>query len=176
MTTSEGAFTEFVITDEINENITATISYSEGIIPCTNLGTECPSAQILADTISLTAPSIKGFRKAYYGALNNKTELSANAIKTLLTSTNEALTPNTVIKFELPADTMRVIIAYDARLPNLSKVLDENDANTNIISAFGEPQLIKLNGASENTEIDYKVYVLNFARETGVKNWFTATF
>lgn len=71
---------------------------------------------------------------------------------------------------------MRVIIAYDARLPNLSKVLDENDANTNIISAFGEPQLIKLNGASENTEIDYKVYVLNFARETGVKNWFTATF
>jgi hypothetical protein len=99
--------------------------------------------------------------------------ISAENIKNNLNSTSTNLNIGEPIKIDLPADTLRVVIAYEASLPNLSKVLDENDSYSNIISAFGNPKIIQLNGASENTEIDYKLYVLNFAREIGTQNSFT---
>lgn len=170
---SVGSFSSFTVPDDMQDIISAKIYYTQGNVPHTNLEKEYIEGQIQEGEIKLNIPEFRSFRKAYYGAINNKNDFTSDELKNILNSTSDSLKEQEKVRFELPADTIRVIIAYDASLPDLTQILDENDANTNIISAFETPKLMKFNGASDNTEIDYKVYILNFARETGIKNWFT---
>ena len=70
---------------------------------------------------------------------------------------------------------MRVVIAYPATLKDMNSVTDKNDSNTNIVSAFGKPNIIAVSSANNFDSIDYKVYTLDFANPYDATNIFTVT-
>ena len=162
----------FEILDDTNYQITAIISYSDGTIPKTNLGNDCEDKKILANTLTISSDTIKGYRKSFYGALNTKEDYNIRDLK----SSTSALKNGSSFTINLTATTKRVVIAYPATLRNLTSVLDKNDSNSNIVSGFGEPEIKQIIGASETSSaIDYKVYTMDFANEYGTSNVFTVT-
>lgn len=171
-TNSSGNFNSFEIKDDTNYKISATVSYTEGAIPKTNLGNNCEEAKIPSGELSIESTVISGYRKSFYGALNNKEDYN---IRDLKSSTN-ALKDGSSFTINLSSTTKRVVIAYPATLRDLTSVLDKNDSNSNIVSGFGEPEIKQIQGASkESSAIDYKVYTMDFANEYGTSNVFTVT-
>jgi hypothetical protein len=165
-------FDSFEIKDDTNYKISATVSYTEGAIPKTNLGNNCERAKISSGELSIKSKTISGYRKSFYGALNNKEDYD---IRTLNSSTS-ALRNGSSFTINLISTTKRVVIAYPATLRNLTSVLDKNDSNSNIVSGFGQPTIKQIKGASDKSSaIDYKVYTMDFANEYGTSNVFTVT-
>lgn len=171
-TLASDTFDSFTIEDNNNYSITANIAYTQGDIPLTNLGNKDPDSRIQAGTLtSIVSKTITGYRKSFYGVLNHKDEY---LIRDLNSSTS-ALKNGSSFVINLKEDTKRVVIAYPATLQDLSSVLDFNDSNANIVQGFGEPEIIKVEGANGYDAIDYKVYTLPFADPYGTSNKFTVT-
>lgn len=171
-TNPSGNFNSFEIKDDTNYKISAIISYTEGTIPKTNLGNDCEEAKISSGELSVESKTISGYRKSFYGALNNKEDYNIRD----LNSSTSALTDGSSFTINLISTTKRVVIAYPATLRDLTSVLDKNDSNSNIVSGFGEPEIKQIKGASEKSSaIDYKVYTMDFANEYGTSNVFTVT-
>lgn len=83
--TSSVNISQYQFTDSIKE-ITGNVTYSDGIIPHTNIGKEYSKGQIKADTATATSISVKaGYRRMYAGFTNvyESSSVTANAIKTL---------------------------------------------------------------------------------------------
>ena len=57
---------------------------------------------------------------------------------------------------------MRVVIAYPARLRDLTSVKDVNALNADIVSSF-KKELINVEGFNGYDAISYKVYTLDYA-------------
>ena len=141
--TQSGSFEDITVADDTNYWITLQVDCSKGTVPYTNFGkasTKTPaiSKHTLSRTSSLT--SITGYRKSFWGVLNNKNELTSSVIRSL--STKEyALANGSSFEIDIPESTesnpvYRVVIAYPSNLRELTMVLDENDSNTNIVSGF----------------------------------------
>lgn len=63
-------FADLQITENTNWNETISINYTDGIVPHTNLGNECPDKQIKAGTITASLPqNVTGYWPVYYGVL-----------------------------------------------------------------------------------------------------------
>ena len=171
-TKSSDSFNSFLIDDDTNYQIEANISYSDGATPKTNLGNNCEEEKILANELNVKSSVIKGYRKSFYGALNDKNDYDIRSLK----SSTSALKNGSSFTINLTSNTQRVVIAYPATLQNLTSVLDKNDSNSNIVSGFGAPQIVGIKGASEESStIEYKVYTMDFANAYGTSNVFTVT-
>lgn len=72
LTTNKGSFGLITVTDDTKYYVTATANYSNGIIPSTNLGNEYSAGQILAHSTSITKGPLTGYRKTFYGTLDDK--------------------------------------------------------------------------------------------------------
>lgn len=119
---------------------------------------------------------IQGYRNSFYGSYTTKenTGTTSESIRTLKTS-EKTLENGSTIFLEIPKGALRVVIAYPADLQDMSEVLDKNDSETNIISAFGEPDIVPIKSANDFDEIDYKVYHLDFANPYDTNNIFIIT-
>lgn len=171
-TKSSDSFNSFLIDDNTNYQIEVNISYSDGATPKTNLGNNCEEEKILANELNVKSSVIKGYRKSFYGALNDKNDYDIRSLK----SSTSALKNGSSFTINLTSNTQRVVIAYPATLQNLTSVLDKNDSNSNIVSGFGAPQIVGFKGASEESStIEYKVYTMDFANAYGTSNVFTVT-
>ena len=173
-TTASGSMKEFVVGDDTVYNISAVVSYTEGAVPVSNLGNPVANKQINAGTIELITDAVKGYRNAFYGTLAEKSELTSDVIRGLSKTNCDAIA-DTVLSINIPVGALRVVIAYEASLRDLTSVLDKNDSNANIVSGFGEPRIIKVEGADGYDAIDYKVYVMDFANPYDAANVYTAT-
>ena len=173
-TDASGKFDAFTVEDDTAYKISATVSYTQGAIPVSNLGNPVESKRIPAGTISLNSDVVKGYRNAFYGTLTEKGELTSDIIRGL-TATNADVAAGSVMTVNVPVGAMRVVIAYEATLQDLTSVLDKNDSNANIVSGFGEPRTIAVEGANKHNPINYKVYVMDFANPYDAANTFTAT-
>ena len=173
-TDASGKFDAFVVNDDTNYQINATVSYTQGAIPVSNLGNPVESKRIPAGSIALASEIVKGYRNAFYGTLTEKGELTSDIIRGL-TATNADVAAGSVMTVNVPVGAMRVVIAYEATLQDMTSVLDKNDSNANIVSGFGEPRVIAVAGANGHVPIDYKVYVMDFANPYDAANVFTAT-
>lgn len=171
---ASGKFEAFTIGDDTNYQIKAVISYSEGSIPLSNLGNAIEEKRIKAGSIELNSDSVKGYRNAFYGTLSEKKELTSDIIRSL-TATNGSVAAGTTLSINIPIGTKRVVVAYDNEIQDLKSVLDKNDAESNIVSGFGNPQIIPVKGANDYQAIDYKVYVMDFANPYDTENIFTIT-
>ena len=173
-TKASDSLTEFVVDDNTEYKIEAVISYTEGATPVSNLGNLVADKKIPAGTLNLATNVVKGYRNAFYGTLAQKEELTSDVIRGL-SKTDANATNGTELFINIPVGALRVVIAYDSKLQDLTSVLDKNDSNANIVSGFGEPQIIKVEGADGHEAIDYKVYVMDFANPYDAANIYTAT-
>jgi hypothetical protein len=174
-TTIVGKLPSFIMSDDTDYKIHAVINYTEGATPVSNLGNPVESKRIPSGTIELDANSVKGYRNAFYGTLTNKNELTSDIIRGLENKSNGNVSVGSKMILNIPIGAMRIVFAYDATLPDLSEILDKNDFNSNIVSGFGKPKIIAVEGANGYQAIDYKVFVLDFAYPYDASNIFTAT-
>ena len=119
---------------------------------------------------------IQGYRNSFYGTYTTKEDVgtTSESIRTLRTSGRTFIDGET-FTIEIPVGATRVVIAYPATLKDMSSVMDKNDSDTNIVSAFGKPNIIEVSSANNFDSIDYKVYTLDFANPYDATNIFTVT-
>lgn len=173
--TSSGSFEDLLVEDNKIYSITATATHGEGAIPVTNTGNPCDSKKIAAGDKTGTSSTISGYRKTFYGTMTSKPEDIISDDIRALNSSSSALVNGSSFSINIPVGALRVLIAYPAHLRDLTSVLDKNDSNANIVSGFGSPATVKVEGASGYSAIDYKVYKMDFANPYSEANIFTVT-
>ena len=174
LNTATGSFTEITVADDTNYKVTATGNFSEGAIPVTNVGNEYASGKIADGSKSATSSAITGYRNSFYGTLTEKGELTSDIIRSLGKS-NKALTNGSTFNINVPIGAMRVVIAYPATLQDLSAVLDSNDSSSNIVTSFGQPTTVSVEGANGAEGINYKVYYMDYANPYNTANVYKVT-
>lgn len=173
-TVASGKFDSFVVGDDTSYKITADVSYTQGAIPVSNIGNAREELRITEGVIEdLTTSTVKGYRNAFYGTLDNKNELTSDIIRGL-SKTGKTMSNGNTMTINIPVGALRVVIAYVSTLRDLTEVLDKNDSNANIVSGFGTPATLQVEGADGYDAIDYKVYTMDFANPYDTANVFTA--
>lgn len=171
---ASGKMDSFIIEDDTEYTISATVNYSDGAMPFNNLNHIVEEKQIQSGSIELTTNTVRGYRNAFYGTFNTKQDLTSDSIRSLFKS-NKTMTDGSTMTINVPVGAMRVVIAYDANLRDLTSVFDKNDSDANIVSGFGQPKIIEVEGADGHSGIDYKVYTLDFANPYDTPNVFSIT-
>lgn len=173
LTTATGKFTEITVADDTNYKINATVNYSEGAIPKTNVGNEYAAGKIAAGSKSATSSAITGYRNSFYGTLTEKGELTSDIIRSLGKS-NKALANGSTFGITIPVGAMRVVFAYPATLRDVSSVKDVNGLNAEISGAFTK-STVSVEGLNSFQGINYKVYVTDFAEAVATANTYNVT-
>lgn len=173
LTTATGKFAEITVADDTNYKVNATVNYSEGAIPVTNVGNGYAAGKIVAGSKSATSSAITGYRNSFYGTLTEKGELTSDIIRSLGKS-NKALTNGSAFDITIPVGAKRVVFAYPATLRDVTSVKDVNGLNAEISGAFTKSTL-SVEGLNNFQGIDYKVYVTDFAEAVATANTYKVT-
>jgi hypothetical protein len=156
-----GTFAEIQVTDATNLTLTGKATHSDGAVPKTALNNNYTAGKIAATTKDYSySTKLTGYRNMFAGTMTSKpaTMTSANIRALANTKKTGATTDWSIV---IPAGAMRVVIA----VPNgrtLSKVLDSNDSNANIVGSFTSTT-VKVEGANGYNAIDYTVYYMDAA-------------
>lgn len=172
LTTATGKFTEITVADDTNYKVTATVNYSEGAIPKTNIGNDYPAGKIVAGSKSADSYTITGYRNSFYGTLTEKGEITSDIIRALIGKSNKAFDNGADFNIPLPIGAVRVVFAYPATLRDVSSVKDANGLNAEIKTAFTK-SIMSVEGADSFAGIDYKVYITDFAAPLEKANSYT---
>lgn len=177
LTTNSGTFDAIVITDTTNTAIKATANYEAGAVPIDNLGEaitdsiELSSCQIQAGSATKTGATIKGYRKAFFGAKNAPVELTSANIRAL---SGQDASGNS-IKITIPEGAKQVIIAVPTgRI--VKAVADTGAFGADIIGSFVK-STASVGGADATAEAignyakDYNVYVYSPAAALGANTY-----
>lgn len=173
-----GTLDSYQVGDDVQRVLKLTYGYTASTANAKdNFGDETDIS--ISATSGLVAYSnyyIQGYRNSFYGTYTTKEDAgtTSESIRTLRAS-GRTLADSDTFTIEIPVGAMRVVIAYPATLKDMSSVTDKNDSNTNIVSAFGEPNIIAVSSANNFDSIDYKVYTLDFANPYDATNIFTVT-
>lgn len=173
LTTAAGKFAEITVADDTNYKVNATVNYSEGTIPKTNIGNNYPVGKIVAGSKSAESYTITGYRNSFYGTLTEKGEITSDIIRSLKKS-NKALTNGNTFDITIPVGAMRVVFAYPATLKDVTSVKDVNGLNAEVSSAFTKSTL-SVEGLNNFQGINYKVYVTDFAEAVAKANTYRVT-
>lgn len=172
LTVASGNFDSFTIEDDTNYQITAAVSYSDGIVPKTNLGNKYPEGQILAGQLAnLQTKSVKGHRNYFYGTFTEKKEeLTTDDIRSL------TATKNNTFSIAINPGDMRILFAYPQETENDTpfSVKDVNGLNAEIASSFTK-MIVNVEGANGYTAIPYNVFINDRAEAATVANTFDVT-
>lgn len=175
LTTDKGSFNLITITDDTSYTVTAKANYSDGIIPSTNLGNDYADGQILASSTSTSKGPMTGYRKTFYGTLEDKElELNSATVRGLNNSTDKASANGDSILVNIPVGAMRVVFAYPAILNDLSSVTDTNGLGAEILSGFSVIN-VDVNGYNGYEAKSYKVYYIDYANPNDTANSYTFT-
>lgn len=180
---ASGSFAETTVADGMTFKVIATAYYDDGADPVTNMGNPADSdKKITASSDTSSKNLFSGYRNSFYGVYTAKevdgvqTGSTSDSIRTLKAS-GRTLANGSSFDIAIPADAQRVVIAYPATLKDLDQVLDVNDSNANIVSAFTKEDgtakaTIQVAGANGYNPIDYKVFSTDFAGAYGATNTF----
>ena len=174
LTTDKGSFNLITITDDTSYTVTAKANYSDGIIPSTNLGNDYVDGQILASFASSTKGPMTGYRKTFYGTLEEKEEVMDSSDIRGLSSTDKGSVNGDSILVNIPVGALRVVFAYPATLNNLSSVTDTNGLGAEILSGFSMTT-IDVKGYNGYEAKSYKVYYIDYANPNDTANSYTFT-
>ena len=172
--TEDGTFTEITVGDSTSYKITSKATYTDGVIPITNVGNEYAAGQIKTGNASKVTSAITGYRNSFYGTLSEKIDVDSAVIRGLAGKSDKALTNGAKFNVTIPIGALRVIIAYPATLQDVSSITDVNGMNAEIKSSFIK-STVSVEGANGYTAIDYKVYTIDFAFANDTVNTFAVT-
>ena len=173
-------------------NATAKYTPNANVIPVTNMGTEVPSLRIgygatlnddgtitLAVTNTPKTTTYTGFRKMFWGTMESKPETLTSAQVRALSGLKDSAKANGVKtstgekSLTIPVGAKRVVIAVP-KARTLSKVLDANDSNANIVGSFSSMK-VDVEGNNGYEAAEYTVYYIDYANATTVTNTYKVT-
>lgn len=174
-TTQSGTFNAYVVPDGSNYTITVKGTYSDGSVPKTALGANYAAGQIKGGSKSATTTAITGYRNSFYGTTTSKTAATTSAvIRGLSGKSGKALANGNTFNVTIPVNAQRVIIAYPATLREITSIKDKNGMSADITSAFAS-STVNVEGASNYTAIEYRVYTMDFANPNDTANTYIVT-
>lgn len=177
LTTATGTFDAITVADNTNLTIKATANYEAGAVPVDNLGeaitdaTELANCQIQAGSASKTGATIRGYRKAFYGAKTTPIELTSTNIRGL----NGQDASGNSISISIPEGAKQVVIAVPTGRV-VKAVADTGAFGTDIFSSFVK-STVSVGGADATAEAigshakDYNVYVYSPAAALGANTY-----
>jgi hypothetical protein len=173
---ASGTLDVYRVADETQRKLKLTYGYTASAANAKdNFGDETDiSISSASELTTYSKYYVQGYRNSFYGTYSSKDGVgdTSDSIRTLRMS-GKTLGNGDTFTMEIPVGAMRVVIAYPAILRDMSEVLDKNDSDTNIVSAFGDPQIISIESANGFDSVDYKVYILNFANPYDAVNVYT---
>lgn len=157
-TKATGTFTEFTVEENTNYTVNASVHYTNGAIPFTNLGNKYPAGQIKEGQKSNTSSAIKGYRAYFYGSELEKPEIDSSVIRNLEKST-KAISKGLVFTMNILEGATRVIIAFPKSAGRtLLKVEDIKASSADIRGAFEQIE-VSVEGYDGYTAVPYDVFV-----------------
>ena len=172
--TASGTFDAFTVDDETNYSVSATISYSDGVIPKTFLGNDYAAAQIKAGSKSANSGNVTGYRNCYWGykdgtnALADPTSITIDQIKALGNSNRNKPTSIKTSKMQ------QIFIAVPAKLN--SAVASIVNASTSLPQQLLTPFTVDIGGVNNYNPITYNVYYVANLLPEGGDSTFTITW
>ena len=157
-TESTGSFAEITVTDSTNYKVSATASYTDGVVPKTNIGKTYSAGQIMSGTTAqATSSAITGFRKYFYGSSVAAIEQTSAGIRGLTNSTS-AVGGSKTFSMNIVEGAKYVIVAFPTNInKTLKKVEDTGAFGTDIVGKFVKTT-VSVNGANNYDAINYDVY------------------
>jgi hypothetical protein len=156
-------YDSITVSDDLVYEVSGTVTYSNGVIPNTNLGNPYPEGQILSKTVSVESENkVRGHRNTFTGTFSSKKDTLTSADIRTLKPSNKNLYNGASLNITIPVGAMRVVIAYPAHLQDLTSVKDVNALNADIVSSFKQ-ELIDVEGFNGYDAKPYKVYILDYA-------------
>ena len=184
-------FDDVEVTDSIAYYVTAVVTYDGSAYkPATNFKNLSTKSAIAAGSKSATTSKITGFRKAFYGTLTHKNELTSAIIRSLNpykeNNVECAIAAKDKFTMDIPVGCLRAVIAIPATIATsnaananiLAAVNDKNASETNINTAFGdggECIQVSVEGANGYTAVAYKVWIKDWASANTAANTYTVT-
>lgn len=170
-TTASGTLTTFTVEDATNYKVTATVNYSEGAIPKTNLGKDYAEGKIASGSKTATSSTITGYRNSFYGSVTDKSgDITSAVVRALSGKKNGAVSKGNTFKAAEAVGAMRVIIAVPSPR-TVTSIKDENGLNAEAFSAFTHTT-VNVEGANGYTAKEYNVYYKdNAAANDKANNW-----
>lgn len=162
------------------------------VIPVTNLGKQLPEQRIgynvttnedgtitLAVSGTPKSTTYTGFRKMFWGTMESKPETLTSAQVRALSGLKDSSKANGVKtatgekSLSIGTGVMRVVVAVP-KGRTLSKVLDANDSNANIVGSFSSME-VQVEGNNNYEATTYTVYYIDYANATTVTNTYKVT-
>jgi hypothetical protein len=156
--TKSGTMPEIQITDDMTYTISATATYSDGIVPKTNIGNPCAEKQIKSGTTSkATSYAITGYRKMFGGMDASLSTLDSAWIRENLQSINSTVTWSAA---DL-AGVKRYVLAIPADSgKSLKSATITSSMNADATADYKQQAAtVKVEGANGYTAVDYNIWI-----------------
>ena len=172
LTTKSGEFKEFTVGTDTNVRMSAKATYSDGIVPSTNLGNDYADGQIKSGTTETKYSSyITGYRSWFIGTVSTKlaeTTINSALIRGLTNKGNGA-NASTQSNVTIAGGTTHVIVAIPTTSSKkLNAVTDVDGMGLPIFDEFVLDSTITVEGKDGYTAGTYNVWVKKSETDAGV--------
>lgn len=158
-----GVMPEIQITDNMNYYLTAVASYSDGIIPKSNLGNKVSEKQIKANnTKQVISKSITGYRNIFGGADITQTLLTSNFIRTNLLPFGDANENKEIIwkASDVPGIKRYILVIPKNAKKTLKSVTITSSMNADATADYiKQENSILVEGENGYNPIDYDIWI-----------------
>lgn len=171
-------FNSVIVEDNFSYTVSGKITYSDGVIPNTNLGNPYTEGQIKSKTLEPSSTTVVSHRNTFYGTLEVKNDFASidSTVIRNLKSSKKGYKNGSTFDITIPVGAMRVIIAYPSDLRDLTSVLDVNALRAEIVSSFQQIENgVAVKGYNNYEAKNYKVYILDYAFPTSTQNIYKVT-
>lgn len=164
-----GSFAEFTVAENTNYKATVTATYTDGVNPVSNLGTEVPSKKIVGGTKTATSSAVVGYRgwfQGYYNGTQHITDPTAITSAQLrafgvkdgaFTTSNYQTNQMQQMFFAAPAGVVKSVAIANA----------VNGAPLTV-----QKSTVNVEGANGFAAAEYDLfYVSNAVAESGASKW-----
>ena len=163
-TANAKTFTDSAVT----YNFKGKLTYSDGVVPKTNLGNDYAAAQIKSGTLTPSATcKATGYRKRFwYVGTDDTTAIDSAFLRSTAGGHGSDFSTTTKTKdLTVPAGTKRVVFAYKGSA-TLKSVIDVDGMGLDIKDKFTTTSNVSVEGANGYTAASYTVF--SFVNSNGV--------
>lgn len=157
--TATGAFDPITVGDSTNYKLSLTANYTDGAVPKTNLGNNCPEKQIKAGKATANSGAITGYRSFFYGVV--KTDALDSSVIRALTNGGAYNSAKTLTVSVTGNDNVGIVVAYPANSTRggIDKVLLTTSMNADITADYVVQANVNVEGLNGYAAKAYKVYM-----------------